>query len=163
MVESDFRGRRLSSRVLRGGAFNNQTSNVRSANRNNNQPDNRNNNNGFRPASTLRQACGLPCRNSLAAFGRPAGCASAEFRSSSRVRPVLSGQAKSKNWRGGSGRPAGFEGPAASAFCAPRVPDFRLMDGEREEKRDCDRRVFWKCSSEGRRFGLESILQRPMN
>ena len=39
----------------RGGSFNNQTSNVRSANRNNNQPDNRNNNNGFRAASTLRQ------------------------------------------------------------------------------------------------------------
>jgi hypothetical protein len=52
--------------VLRGGSFNNQTSNVRSANRNNNQPDNRNNNNGFRPASTLRQAVCLSCRNSQA-------------------------------------------------------------------------------------------------
>ncbi|MGB0597789.1 MAG: formylglycine-generating enzyme family protein, partial [Rubripirellula sp.] len=53
-------------RVLRGGSFNNQTSNVRSANRNNNQPDNRNNNNGLRPASTLRQAVFLSCRNSQA-------------------------------------------------------------------------------------------------
>jgi len=49
--------RRASSRVLRDGAFNNQPSNVRSAYRNNNSPTNRNNNNGFRPASTL------PCRN----------------------------------------------------------------------------------------------------
>ncbi len=55
LLESVFRGRRLSRRLLRGGAFNNQPSNVRSANRNNNQPDNRNNNNGFRVASTLRQ------------------------------------------------------------------------------------------------------------
>jgi formylglycine-generating enzyme required for sulfatase activity len=46
------------SRVLRGGSFNNNASNVRSANRNINQPDNRNNNNGFRVSSTL------PCRNS---------------------------------------------------------------------------------------------------
>jgi formylglycine-generating enzyme required for sulfatase activity len=40
--------------VLRGGSFNNNAPNVRSAYRNNNQPDNRNNNNGFRVASTLR-------------------------------------------------------------------------------------------------------------
>jgi len=38
------------SRVLRGGSFINSAANVRSANRNNNQPDNRNNNNGFRRA-----------------------------------------------------------------------------------------------------------------
>ncbi len=43
--------------MLRGGSFNNQASNVRSANRNNNVPTNRNNNNGFRLASTL------PCQN----------------------------------------------------------------------------------------------------
>ena len=41
--------------MLRGGSFNNNAQNVRSANRNHNQPDNRNNNNGFRVASTLRQ------------------------------------------------------------------------------------------------------------
>ena len=51
-------GPRISNRVLRGGSFNNNASNVRSANRNTNQPDNRNNNNGFRVSSTL------PCRNS---------------------------------------------------------------------------------------------------
>jgi len=35
-------------RVLRGGAFNNNSRNVRCAYRNNNNPDNRNNNIGFR-------------------------------------------------------------------------------------------------------------------
>jgi hypothetical protein len=42
-----------SSRVLRGGSWNNNPQNLRSANRNRNQPDNRNNNVGFRVASTL--------------------------------------------------------------------------------------------------------------
>ena len=60
LIELAFSGRRLSLRVLRGGSYNNQTSNVRSAYRNNNQADNRNNNNGFRAASTLRQA--VVCR-----------------------------------------------------------------------------------------------------
>ncbi len=40
-------------RVLRGASFNNQPSNVRSSNRNNNAPTNRNNNFGFRVARTL--------------------------------------------------------------------------------------------------------------
>jgi formylglycine-generating enzyme required for sulfatase activity len=35
-------------RVLRGGSFNNDTRNLRAANRNRNAPDNRNNNIGFR-------------------------------------------------------------------------------------------------------------------
>jgi formylglycine-generating enzyme required for sulfatase activity len=39
--------------VIRGGAWNNKPQNVRSANRNRNNPDNRNNNLGFRVASTL--------------------------------------------------------------------------------------------------------------
>jgi hypothetical protein len=38
-------------RVLRGGAFNNKAQNARSAYRNNNHPDNRNNDIGFRPAN----------------------------------------------------------------------------------------------------------------
>lgn len=42
-----------SSRVLRGGSWNNNPENLRSANRNRNTPTNRNNNNGFRVASTL--------------------------------------------------------------------------------------------------------------
>jgi len=35
-------------RLLRGGSWNNQPNNVRSANRNRNEPDNQNNNIGFR-------------------------------------------------------------------------------------------------------------------
>jgi formylglycine-generating enzyme required for sulfatase activity len=38
--------------VLRGGSWNNNASNCRVANRNNNNPDNRNNNYGFRLANT---------------------------------------------------------------------------------------------------------------
>ena len=40
-------------RVLRGGSWNNKPRNLRSANRNRNTTDNRNNNNGFRVARTL--------------------------------------------------------------------------------------------------------------
>ncbi|MBF0229447.1 MAG: SUMF1/EgtB/PvdO family nonheme iron enzyme [Desulfamplus sp.] len=39
---------RGSNRVKRGGSWNNSAENCRSANRNNNTPDNRNDNNGFR-------------------------------------------------------------------------------------------------------------------
>ncbi len=38
----------MAGRVLRGGSWNNNPQNCRSANRNNNTPDNRNNNIGFR-------------------------------------------------------------------------------------------------------------------
>lgn len=41
-----------SNRVNRGGSWNNEPRNVRSANRNRNTPDNRNNNLGFRLLST---------------------------------------------------------------------------------------------------------------
>lgn len=37
-----------SNRVIRGGSWNNNAENCRTANRNNNTPDNRNNNLGFR-------------------------------------------------------------------------------------------------------------------
>ena len=42
--------RKGSNRVLRGGSWNNNADNCRVANRNNNTPENRNNNNGFRVA-----------------------------------------------------------------------------------------------------------------
>ena len=42
------KGVRSKVRVLRGGSFNNDTRNLRAANRNRNEPDNRNNNIGFR-------------------------------------------------------------------------------------------------------------------
>jgi len=48
-----FKGDRSETeRVLRGGSWNNNARNCRSANRNRNNPDNRNNNNGFRVART---------------------------------------------------------------------------------------------------------------
>ena len=46
-------GQGLSNRVLRGGSFNNLASFVRSANRNTNQPVNRDLSGGFRVGSTL--------------------------------------------------------------------------------------------------------------
>lgn len=51
----------LAGRALRGGSWNNKPQNVRAANRNNNTPDNRNNNNGFRLASMPSNAgVGVP-------------------------------------------------------------------------------------------------------
>ncbi|MCB1852095.1 MAG: SUMF1/EgtB/PvdO family nonheme iron enzyme [Gammaproteobacteria bacterium] len=46
--------------MLRGGSWNNEPQNVRSANRNRNTPDNRNNNIGFRLASPPICDQGLP-------------------------------------------------------------------------------------------------------
>ena len=45
-------------RVLRGGSWNNNPRNLRSANRNRNAPENRNNNVGFRVASTSAARAG---------------------------------------------------------------------------------------------------------
>jgi hypothetical protein len=49
-------GPRGGQRVIRGGSWNNKPRNVRSANRNRNNPDNRNNNVGFRLAQSARAA-----------------------------------------------------------------------------------------------------------
>ena len=48
-----YRGGDDSRRVVRGGSWNNNPQNLRSANRNRNTTDNRNNNLGFRVGSTL--------------------------------------------------------------------------------------------------------------
>lgn len=53
----------MTNRVLRGGSWNNNARNCRSANRNRNTPDNRNNNNGFRlvrASAAFLQACRIP-------------------------------------------------------------------------------------------------------
>lgn len=53
-----------SNRVLRGGSWNNTAANCRIANRNNNTPDNRNDNNGFRVAlSQHKRRAGSPLLN----------------------------------------------------------------------------------------------------
>ncbi|MEO7035204.1 MAG: SUMF1/EgtB/PvdO family nonheme iron enzyme [Polyangiaceae bacterium] len=41
-----------SNRVIRGGSWNNNATNLTAANRNNNNPSNHNNNNGFRCSKT---------------------------------------------------------------------------------------------------------------
>ncbi len=55
------------NRVNRGGSWNNNAQNCRSANRNNNSPDNSNNNIGFRLvlASQLKRMDGYPLLNQL--------------------------------------------------------------------------------------------------
>ena len=45
-----------SNRVNRGGSWNNDAGNARAANRNNNDPGNRNDNLGFRPSSSRPSA-----------------------------------------------------------------------------------------------------------
>jgi len=47
-----------SDRVRRGGSWNNNASNLRVANRNDNDPDDSNNNIGFRPASSNHRLTG---------------------------------------------------------------------------------------------------------
>jgi hypothetical protein len=46
-----------SNRVIRGGSWNNDAENCRTANRNNDHPDNRNNNNGFRLVFVPQLTC----------------------------------------------------------------------------------------------------------
>ena len=60
-------------RVLRGGAWNNNPRNLRSANRNHNAPDNRNNNAGMRIASTARCQNAGPVSDSRRATGLSRG------------------------------------------------------------------------------------------
>ncbi|QEP41853.1 hypothetical protein D5085_01035 [Ectothiorhodospiraceae bacterium BW-2] len=56
--------------MLRGGSWNNNTNNLRAANRNRNNTDNRNNNNGFR---LLQSACGCKPPTRTAHFTESAG------------------------------------------------------------------------------------------
>jgi hypothetical protein len=53
-------GRCWGYRVLRGGSWNNNPRNVRCANRNRNNPDNRNNNIGFRVLLVPPQSLSMP-------------------------------------------------------------------------------------------------------
>ncbi|MEA1969485.1 MAG: SUMF1/EgtB/PvdO family nonheme iron enzyme [Thermodesulfobacteriota bacterium] len=66
-----------SNRVKRGGSWNNNAQNCRSANRNNNSPDNRNNNIGFRLLSTrcCRRVQFMDCIREHKALSRTLSCA----------------------------------------------------------------------------------------
>jgi hypothetical protein len=55
-----------SNRVLRGGSWNNNSENCRSANRNRNTPDNRNNNNGFRVLRSSADGMDVPLTEPIA-------------------------------------------------------------------------------------------------
>ena len=77
------RGQTGSGPVLRGGAFNNNARNMRCAYRNRNNPNNRNNNVGFRvvlahgfpilPEMPGAPSCGVPGRGPEESAGRGAG------------------------------------------------------------------------------------------
>ncbi|MFO7675686.1 MAG: SUMF1/EgtB/PvdO family nonheme iron enzyme [bacterium] len=64
-------GRNGSNRVNRGGSWNNNARNLRSANRNRNEPSNRNNNLGFRCAGSS----GLGAFDQMPPVHGPADCA----------------------------------------------------------------------------------------
>jgi len=95
---------------LRGGAFNNNPLNVRSSNRNRNEPANRNNNIGFRPASTLRRACGF-VRPESAGPNVPRSVPGCKVQAAALGRAVPDGPAEGSAWPGGSGRPQGSKAP----------------------------------------------------
>ena len=85
------------NKVLRGGGWNNNWNNVRVANRNNNNPDNRNNNIGFRcagvaPGEFLKgQVCRVYGRGSSAEREKSRsvpGWAFCSYRSSTKDKPV---------------------------------------------------------------------------
>jgi len=77
--DSAWRGQARTHRVVRGGAFNNNTRNVRAAYRINDHPDNRNRNIGFRVVvSTFfsRRHCPLAVTSCLRAEAKNGGACS---------------------------------------------------------------------------------------
>ena len=66
-------GPSTANRVLRGGSWNNNPRNLRVSNRNNNTPDNRNDNNGFRCARTGRAGAVRPGPAGTAGITVPPG------------------------------------------------------------------------------------------
>ena len=78
-----------SNRVLRGGNWNNNAQNARSANRNNNTPANRNNNNGFRLASPGALRCST-ARSDALPHGVPRS--TSPLTTSRRLRPAQPGR-----------------------------------------------------------------------
>jgi hypothetical protein len=67
-----------SNRVIRGGNFNNNTSNLLPPNRNNNNPTNRNNNIGFRCAKTVGSSSAGTSRRSGGHGSAPRGASTVQ-------------------------------------------------------------------------------------
>ncbi|MDX2285867.1 MAG: SUMF1/EgtB/PvdO family nonheme iron enzyme [Bacteroidia bacterium] len=86
-------GKSGSNRVNRGGSWNNDAANLRAANRNNNTPDNRNNNLGFRLSNTGESAS-LPVRYGgwHRAVSRPARSPASGYAGSNTASPLASGR-----------------------------------------------------------------------
>ncbi|MBK7897499.1 MAG: SUMF1/EgtB/PvdO family nonheme iron enzyme [Anaerolineaceae bacterium] len=63
--DCEFGDRLIGSRALRGGAWNNNQRNARVADRNNNNPDNANNNIGFRLVAHISGCSHRQCHGSL--------------------------------------------------------------------------------------------------
>lgn len=138
---------------LRGGAFNNEADNLRCAVRNYNQPDNRNNNIGFRCAQDPRDAAAVPAPSAcvrLSTDGR---------RVPYRVQiPIPCRETWSRPNSGGS--PAGPsrpspKGPAGRGGVMSRVFKVFVAGPEdvREEKAIA-LEVIYEVSKLGERFGL---------
>ncbi|MBP6601604.1 MAG: SUMF1/EgtB/PvdO family nonheme iron enzyme [Verrucomicrobiales bacterium] len=98
-----------SNRVKRGGSWNNNAANCRSANRNRNTPENRNNNLGFRLAAAPRETDGFPPR-----WNRPASSPTTSDR----------GGQTNKTTRSGAGR------PQRKLSNAPETQGRRLRGGQ---------------------------------
>jgi hypothetical protein len=115
-------GRRPFHRLLRGGAFNNQPSNVRSASPNWNQPANRNNNAGFRLASAWQRGNCLAPPEFEDEFS-VSKCAAKSKPLSRGGREVLSGQTKNRpggsSWASASNAPPG-QFPSRDSRAQPR-------------------------------------------
>ena len=105
-------GRRPASRVLRGGSWNNRPNNTRSANRNRNTPENRNNNTGFRVSSTANRPpieAGHGVNRSIHGSGGRAAVQSMAAAPASMV--ALAAIGRTRKRPGGSGRPNGSKAP----------------------------------------------------
>ncbi|MBL7040093.1 MAG: SUMF1/EgtB/PvdO family nonheme iron enzyme [Pirellulaceae bacterium] len=109
-------------RVLRGGSFDDLTGDVGSAVRYRTQPDNRNNNIGFRVASTLRQtnASVTPESAGQVLYRPPCGVCQVQ---SSGHRPVSGCLqfGRIRNRPGGSGRPKGSNAPPGHLSALPNT------------------------------------------
>ena len=116
------------NRVLRGGSWNNNTSNLRAAYRNNNNPSNRNNNNGFRCAKTWQLASSRGRTEDAAAKARCRVTCRSPACFSSRPRPLLGWGANSAYRE--RGRPPVRRAASVQRCASGRRQDFSAVPWE---------------------------------